>query len=69
MEHNTTTLELSRKEIVELLDREARRRLGVSGEVLIQRYNSGTLKDCGLVSDLLALASLLTKDDPLFVAA
>jgi hypothetical protein len=66
---NTTTLELSRAEIVELLDREARRRLGVSGEVLIQRYNSGTLKDCGLVSDLLALASLLTKDDPLFVAA
>jgi hypothetical protein len=38
---NTTTLELSRAEIVELLDREARRRLGVSGEVLIQRYNSG----------------------------
>lgn len=64
-----TTLELDRAQIVGLLDREARRRLGVSGEVLIQQYNNGTLKDCGLVSDLLALASLLTKDDPLFVAA
>lgn len=64
-----TTIELSRAKIVELLDREAKRRLGVSGEELIRRYNSGKLTDCGLVSDLLALASLLKKDDPLFVAA
>jgi hypothetical protein len=62
-------LELSRAEIVETLDRESRRRLGVSGAELIQRYRAGTLKDCGTVADLLALAQLLTEDDPLFAAA
>jgi len=69
MAPSTSTLELSRAEIAGLLDREALRRLGVPGEELIKLYNSGALKDCGLVSDLLAPASLLKKDDPLFVAA
>lgn len=65
----TKTLELSRGEIVRQLDREARRRLNISGEELVRQYRAGELKDCGNVADLLALASLLTEDDPLFVAA
>jgi hypothetical protein len=66
---NTATLELTRSEIATLLDREARRRLGVSGEELVRRYKAGLLDDCGKVADLLALANLLDKDDPLFAAA
>ena len=65
----TQTLELSRGEIIQQLDREAHRRLNISGEELVRRYHKGLLKDCGNVADLLALASLLTEDDPLFAAA
>lgn len=65
----TSILELTRDEIAQQLDREARRRLNISGEELVRRYRAGDLKDCGQVADLLALASLLDKDDPLFAAA
>lgn len=67
--NNTPTLELTRAEIAQQLDREARRRLGISGEDLVSRYRQGLLKDCGRVADLLVLASLLAEDDPLFAAA
>ena len=66
---STSTLELTREEITALLDREAQRRLGIPGAELVRRYRAGLLKDCGNVADLLALASLLAEDDPLFVAA
>jgi hypothetical protein len=64
-----TTLELTRAQIAELLDREAQRRLGVPGHELVRRYRAGELKDCGKFADLLALANLLPEDDPLFAAA
>lgn len=66
---STTTLELTREQIVQQLDREARRRLNISGEELVRRYRAGLLEDCGNVADLLALASLLSEDDCLFAAA
>lgn len=66
---STIPLELTRESIVQQLDREARRRLNISGEELVRQFRSGLLKDCGKVADLLALASLLTEDDPLFAAA
>lgn len=65
----TTTLELTREEIAQQLDREALHRLGIHGEDLVRLYRAGQLKDCGTVADLLALASLLAEDDPLFAAA
>ncbi len=69
MSHDNTTLELSREQIAQQLDREAMRRLGIDGKELIRRYKAGLLNDCGKVADLLALTSLLAEDDPLFAAA
>jgi ABC-type phosphate transport system auxiliary subunit len=65
----TAVLELTREQIAQELDREAQRRLHISGEELVRRYRTGQLDDCGKVADLLALASLLAEDDPLFAAA
>lgn len=64
----TRELELTREEIVERLERGAQRRLGMSAQEMVDAYRSCTLKDLGRVADLLALASLLSKDDPLFVS-
>lgn len=66
---NTSILELTSEQISLDLDREAQRRLGIDGKELVRRYKAGQLKDCGKFADLLALASLLNEDDPLFVAA
>jgi hypothetical protein len=63
------TLDLTREQIVELLDREAQRRLGKPWQELVKLYRVGKLEDCGQFADLLALANLLTNDDPLFAAA
>ncbi len=59
---------LSRKEIVTDLEREARRRRGMSAKELVGAYRAGTLYDPGEVADLLGLAGLLRESDPLFVA-
>ncbi|MBI4603658.1 MAG: hypothetical protein HY721_17025 [Planctomycetes bacterium] len=59
---------LSRKQIVADLDRNARRRRGMTAKDLVEAYRAGTLYDPGEVADLLGLASLLGEDDPLYVA-
>ena len=61
-------LELTREEIVARIERGARQRFRMSAEVLILAYREGRLRDCGKVADLLSLAHLLEKDDPLFAA-
>lgn len=66
----SNVVELTREQIVHALDEESERRLGIRADELVRRYKSGNLKgDCGKFADLLALASLLNEDDPLFVAA
>lgn len=62
-------LTLSRDEIVERIDREARRRLRISAKELLRRYRDGELDDPGYVADLIMLAELLPDDDALFAAA
>lgn len=62
-------LELTREQMAQPLDREARRCLTLSGEELVRSYRAGLLKDRGQVTALLALTSLLAEDDPLFAAA
>lgn len=62
------TIELSREELIDQLDREAMRRRGVSARELLLAYKAGRLDDPGEVADLLALADLLPEDDPLFAA-
>lgn len=56
---NDSEVELSREEIVALIDQGARRRLGISGETLLERYRRGQLRNLGEVADLLVLAGLL----------
>ena len=60
--------ELTRKEIIDLIDEHARTRRGISGEELLRSWRAGTLEAPGEVADLLALAELLPEDDPLLAA-
>jgi hypothetical protein len=60
-------LELSREEIVGIIDRDARERRGISGRALVRTYRAGRLEDPGEVADLLVLADLLPDDDPFVV--
>jgi len=56
---NENEVELGREEILGLIDQGARRRLGISGEALLERYRRGQLRNPGEVADLLVLAGLL----------
>lgn len=58
--------EMSRDEIVSLIDAAARQRVGMSAKQLLSRHRSGQLKDDGPVIDLLVFADLLPDDDPIF---
>ena len=62
----TTTLELTRSEIIGHIEAGARRRLRISAQDLVRRYRGGELEDPGAVADLLALANLLPENDPIF---
>lgn len=66
---NGMVLELTRDEVVARLEREARRRTGLSAGELLAAYRRGQLEDPGRVADLLVLAGLLPDDDPLLVPA
>ena len=56
---NDSEVELSREEILALIDQGARRRLGISCEALLENYRHGQLRNLGEVADLLVLAALL----------
>jgi len=56
---NDSEVELSRDEILGLIDEAAKRRLGISGIDLLERYRRGQLRNLGQVADLLVLAGLL----------
>ena len=66
MNQTASTVELTREEIVARLTAGARRRLLMTPEEMVNAYRAGALLDPGRVADLLALASLLRRDDPLF---
>jgi hypothetical protein len=61
-------LTLTREQIMAILEREARKRLGLSARELFRRYAKGLLDDPGEVSDLVVIADLLPEDDELFAA-
>jgi hypothetical protein len=54
-----TEAELTPEYIRDRVDEEARRRLGISGEEMLRRFEHGELEDPGRVADLIALADLL----------
>lgn len=60
------TLELTREEIIEEMDKVARGRLQLSAAEVLRRYRADELDDPGTVGDLLILADLLDADDPIF---
>lgn len=64
-----STVEMTRDEIVRVIEEGAQRRRGMSAAQLIRAYRSKQLEDPGPVADLLALAYLLREDDPLFADA
>jgi hypothetical protein len=66
---NSEVFELTRDQIAARIEDGAWRRFGVHADEMMRRYRSGALKDYGRVADLLSLAQLLDKDDPLFVPA
>lgn len=61
--------QLDREQIVELLERQARQRVGRSAHDVLRDYRAGRLENPGEVADLLVLADLLPEDDPLFAVA
>jgi hypothetical protein len=62
-------LELTREQILDLLERGAQVRLHLSARGFLRAYREGHLEDPGAVGDLVVLADLLSEDDPLFKAA
>lgn len=62
-------LKLSRKQIIDRIERGAQRRLGMSAKEFIRACEEGRIKDPGAVADLIALTHLLPEKDPLFEAA
>jgi hypothetical protein len=64
--HSTRVVKLTRKEVIERLNSEARRRLGISATEMLRQHREGRLSDTGTVADLLMYASLLRPDDPIF---
>jgi imidazolonepropionase-like amidohydrolase len=61
---DNTVRELSREEILTILEAGARRRLGVTAQAMLCAYRHGQLDDPGAVADLLVLADLLPPDEP-----
>ena len=59
------SLELSRDEIVSLMEKIARERRGSTAEELLRSYRQGTLDEPGELIDFLSLADLLEDNDPL----
>lgn len=51
--------EISQEEILDVIDREANARLGISGLELLRQYSAGQLDDPDQVADLIVLADLL----------
>jgi hypothetical protein len=58
-------LELSRDRIANLIEHGAKERRGISARRLVRAYKRGQLREPGEVADLLALACLLSDDDPI----
>jgi hypothetical protein len=58
--------EISRDEVVAIIETLAKQRRGISAHELLSSYRDGTLKISADVMDLLVYADLLSQDDPIF---
>jgi hypothetical protein len=62
-------LVLSREEIVQLIDSEARQRYDIDGEEFVRQVRDGVFDECGGAADLISLARLLGGSDKSGLAA
>ena len=60
-------IELTEDEIVEIIDKGARERLGIMAKGLIDCWKDDQIDDPGGIKDLVAFASLLPHEHPLHV--
>jgi hypothetical protein len=63
----TTHVELTQDDIVEILEREAPERAGMSAKEMVEAYRAGRLEEPGVVIDLLSLAGMLDTGHPLYL--
>ena len=63
------TIELTREQIIQILEEKARERLGISAHELLIRYRQGKIENPGELADILMTADLLPEDDEIFKAA
>lgn len=61
-----SVLKLSRNQIIGLIDHDAKKRLGIGAGELLHEYRTGQLQNPGAVADLLVIADLLKRNDPIF---
>jgi hypothetical protein len=59
-------IKMPRSQVRNHIDREAHKRLGISGREMLQQYRRGTLHEVGRVADLIVWADALADDDPMF---
>lgn len=59
MTRNEREVVLSAAELMQKIDAQSRKRIGMSGEAMVSAYATGTLSDATTVSDLLLMADLL----------
>ncbi len=62
------SVKLSREQVLDHIDSEARNRLGMSARVMLRKYRRGKLEDVGRVADLIVWSDALPEDDPIFEA-
>jgi hypothetical protein len=59
---NNSETRITEAEILRMIDKAARARLGISGEQMLSQYSRGELADPSAVADLIALADLLKQN-------
>lgn len=62
-------LELTRERVIERIEREAQRRLGLSAREFLLKYQGGRPEDGGEFADLLTIRQLPEPTDPLLATA
>ena len=69
MVRTPTTVQFTRAEILERLEKGAQACRGMSASELVRAYRAGQLEEPGEIAALLTLADLLPDDDPILTAA
>lgn len=69
MTAHTDEIEMSRDEIIALIESEAQRRYGINAAEFVRQVRDGSFDECGNAADLIGLARLLGAGDEFGLAA